>query len=294
MLKGVLDCPDLPLNVSRSYLQNNGYVTKISNHITKKVADKLTSMFNLQRENYEKQWHDLKTFVEYGCLRDPKFYSKVEKAIVYEKNDGNFVTLDEYLDKAKGKHENRIYYAQDKIGQAGYISMFEKNDIDVILLPHLIDTQFCQLVESKNEGVKFLRVDSEIADSMKGDDSVELEAVKTIFKSVVPDNVEIKFQALKDSTIPAVLNVTEDSRRMEDFMKMYRGMGNDAPVLPAESVFVLNSSCDVITSLETKSPEKAAIVAKHIYNLCLLTQGRLNADSLKDFLSDSYNILSLI
>jgi len=294
MLKGVLDCPELPLNVSRSYLQNNGYVSKISGHITKKVADKLTGMFNLDRESYIEKWHDIKAFVEYGCLRDRKFYSKVENAVVYEKCDGTFVTLEEYLEKAKDKHENKVYYATDKISQAGYISMFEKDDIDVLLLPHVIDTQFCQLVESQKDGVRFLRIDSELADSMKNDEASEIPAVLELFKDIVPEGTDIIFEALKDESIPAVLNVSEDSRRMEDMMKMYSSMGKDAPSFPAKATLILNCSSPVIRDLENKETEKAKLIAKHIYSLCILTQGRMTADSLRDFLSDSFDILSMI
>jgi len=294
MLKGVLDCPELPLNVSRSYLQNNGYVTKISNHITKKVADKLTSMFDLDREGYEKIWGDIRTFVEYGSLRDQKFYSKVESAVIYETCDGKFVTLDEYLEAAKEKHENKIYYASDKVGQAGYISMFEKDGICVLLLPHVIDTQFVLLVESKHEGIKFLRVDSEISETMKGDDAEEMPAVLELFKGIVPESTEIVFEALKDEKLPAILTVSEDDRRMEEMMRMYSRMGQNAPNIPVNARLILNSSCSTIKSLETMDAEKASLVAKHIYSLCMLTQGRLDADTLKAFLSDSYDILSLL
>ncbi len=294
MLKGVLDCPDLPLNVSRSYLQNNGYVTKISNHITKKVADKLSSMFNLDREGYEKQWNDIKTFVEYGCLRDEKFYSKVEKAVLYESCSDKFVTLGEYLEKAKEKHENKVYYASNKIAQAGYISMFESDGIDVLLLPHIIDTQFAQLVESKNEGVKFLRVDAELADTMKEGEGAEIPAALEAFKKIVPEKTEVKFEALKDESLPAVLNISEDSRRMEDLMKMYSGMGKDAPIFPPEATLILNSNSKLIKDMAEKPEEVCDLCAKQIYNLCMLTQGRLTSDTLKQFLRDSYDVLSRI
>lgn len=294
MLKGVLDCPDLPLNVSRSYLQNNGYVTKISNHITKKVADKLSSMFNLDRESYEKQWNDIKTFVEYGCLRDEKFYSKVEKSVLFENCNEKFVTLAEYLEGAKEKHENKVYYASNKVAQAGYISMFESDGIEVLLLPHVIDTQFAQLVEAKNEGVKFLRVDAELADTMKDGDALEIPAALEAFKKIVPEKTEVKFESLKDENVPAVLNVSEDSRRMEDLMKMYSGMGKDVPSFPTEATLILNSNSKIIKDMGEKSPEVADLCAKQIYNLCMLTQGRLTSDTLKQFLKDSYDILSMI
>ena len=294
MLKGVLDCPELPLNVSRSYLQNNGYVAKISNHITKKVADKLTSMFNLDREGYEKQWNDIKTFVEYACLRDQKFYSKAEGAILYEKCSGGYTTIDEYLDSAKDKHENRVYYASDKVSQSGYISMFEESGIQVLLLPHVIDTQFAQLIESKKDGIQFLRVDSELDSSMKGDENNELPEVLEIFKSVVGESCEIKFESLKDEALPAILTVSENSRRMADMMRMYASMGQNAPTFPTESTLILNSASPIIKSLAEKDSEKACLIAKHIYSLCTLTGGKMNGDDLKAFLKDSYSILSMI
>ena len=295
MLKGVLDCPELPLNVSRSYLQNSGYVTKISNHITKKVADKLNYMFSTDREGYEKLWRDLKTFVEYGCLRDSKFYDKISSSIVYEKCDGKYTTLDEYLDKAAETHKNKVYYAADKVSQAGYISMFDAENIEVLLLDRIIDTQFAQLIESKREGVKFCRVDSELADTMKGDGVEEISGVADIFKKFLPKETEVKFEALKDSSLPAVLNISEDSRRMEDMMKMYSAMGEGpAPAFPTQATLILNTSNSLISSLPDSAPEKQELLAKQIYNLCLISQRKLTSDELKAFLNDSYNILGMI
>lgn len=293
LLKGVIDCPELPLNVSRSYLQNSGYVTKISNHIVKKVCDKLTSMFNNDRETYEKNWNDIKTFIEYGCLRDRKFYDRVNSVLLFEKCDGAFTTLDDYLEAAKEKHENKVYYATNKISQAGYISMFESEGIDVLLLPHIIDTQFVQMLEMEKEGVKFLRIDSELADTMKsGDESAPVEGVEDIFKAIVPEKTKIVFEALKDETLPAVLNTSEESRRMDDMMRMYT-QGASAPSM-AEETLVLNTSSGVIKNLAGMDSEKASLIAKQIYNLCLLTQSKMTADNLKEYLNDSYKILSLI
>ena len=168
MLKGVLDCPELPLNVSRSYLQNSGYVAKISAHITKKVADKLISLFSTEREKYEKLWNELKTFVEYACLRDRKFYDRVKNYVLLPLTDGTFMTVDEYLEDAKAKHENVVYYASDKVAQAQYISMFNAQDIKVVLLDKLIDAQFIGTVEG-DRSIKFYRVDSDIAGALKGE-----------------------------------------------------------------------------------------------------------------------------
>ncbi len=292
MLKGVLDCPELPLNVSRSYLQNSGYVSKISSHITKKVADKLSSMFNLDRPAFENIWRDLKTFVEYGCLRDSKFYDKTVSCLLFEKCSGGFCTLDEYLEGAKAIHENKVYYATDKVSQAGYISMFEAQGIETLLLDRIIDTQFAQLIENKRDGVQFLRVDAELADAMKGEGAAEIPGVAELFKKLVPEQTEIKFEALKDTSVPAVLNVSEDSRRMEDMMKMYTAMGQNAPTsFPTQATLILNTANPLIASLADADPEKAALIAKQIYSLCLLSQRRLQPEELRTFLSDSYSIL---
>ena len=292
MLKGVLDCPELPLNVSRSYLQNSGYVSKISAHITKKVADKLVSMFNNDREGYEKIWRDVKTFVEYASLRDQKFYDRVKPAILFEKCGGGFVTLDEYLENAKEKHEGKIYYANDKTAQASYISMYAEEGMDVILLDRLIDTNFITFMEHNNNEVKFTRVDAEVAGSVK-DDSAEPDGVADIFKDVIAEGTKISFEKLRSESIPAVLNVSEDSRRMEDMMRMY-AQGGEMPKMPVDATLVVNTASPLIAGLSEKTksdPETAKILAKHIYSLCLLSQRKLTAEELTEFLSDSYKVL---
>ena len=298
MLKGVLDCPELPLNVSRSYLQNSGYVAKISAHIVKKVADKLCSMFNTERENYEKLWGDLKTFVEYGCLRDRKFYERVKSAIVYETTDGHFVTLDEYLEKAKEKHEKTVYYAADLTAQAQYISMFAAEGIDVILLDKMIDTQFINVVEQENEGVKFVRIDADVAGALKADGSAETNGkLVEIFKEVSGNGeLKVSFELLKNEKIPAILNISEESRRMEDMMRMYRMRNGDMGDMkfPTDVSLVINASSTLIKRLadvaETDA-EKAKKLAKQTYTLALLAQRQLTADELQAFLSDSFDML---
>ena len=173
MLKGVLDCPELPLNVSRSYLQNNTYVRKVSAHIVKKVADKLNSLSQNDRENYEKVWDNIRAFVEYACMKDRKFYDRVKKSILLRLTDGSYVTLSEYLEAAKEKNENTVYYATDTALQAQYIRMFRDEGIRIAVFPQLIDTQFATLLESYNDGVKFVRVDAGVASSMKNDGEIE-------------------------------------------------------------------------------------------------------------------------
>ncbi|MBQ7826688.1 MAG: molecular chaperone HtpG [Clostridia bacterium] len=293
MLKGVLDCPELPLNVSRSYLQNSGYVSKISAHITKKVADKLVSMFNTDREGYEKIWRDVKTFVEYASLRDQKFYERVKSAILFEKCSGGFVTLDEYIEASKGKNEGKVYYANDKTAQASYISMFADEGIEVVLLDRLIDTNFITFAEHNNNEIKFVRVDAEVAGAAKDEESVVPEGVSEIFEGIVAEGTKISFERLRSESIPAVLNVSEESRRMEEMMRMYSG-GADMPKMPVDATLVINTASPLIAGLSDKAkadPDTAKVLAKHIYSLCLISQRKLTAEELTQFLSDSYDIL---
>ena len=298
MLKGVLDCPELPLNVSRSYLQNSGYVAKISAHIVKKVADKINSMFNTDREAYEKLWNDLKTFVEYGSLRDRKFYDRVKDSILYQNTDGKYVTLKEYLESAKEKHENTVYYTADKTSQAQYIAMFAAEGIEVVVLDKLIDTQFINVIEQENDGVKFVRIDADVASALKADGKAEENAkLADLFKKVSKNkDLKVSFELLKNAKVPAILNISEESRRMDDMMKMYRMSGNDMGGMsfPTDATLVVNASSPLITRLssEVESDEgKAEKIAKQIYTLALLSQRQLTADELQAFLTDSFDML---
>lgn len=292
MLKGVLDCPELPLNVSRSYLQNSGYVSKISAHITKKVADKLNSMFNNDRENFEKIWRDLKTFVEYGCLRDRKFYDRVSSSVLFELTDGKYKTADEYLESAKEKHENKVYYANDVTAQSKYVKMFSDADIEVVVLDRVIDTQFISIIEENKEGVKFCRIDAEVADVLKADgDKTEIPAVAELFKKVVGDKIKVEFDRFKDEKTPAILNISEEERRMNDMMKLYK-MGDG---MPAAETLILNTASPLIAKLTGYTDEGntdiAEKLARQIYMLASLSQRQLSADELISFLDSSYDLL---
>ncbi len=292
MLRGVVDCPELPLNVSRSYLQNSGYVTKMSQHIVKKVADKLNSLFNNERENYEKLWEDIKLFVEYGSLREKKFYDRVKGSVVYPLTRGGFVTLDEYLEAAKEKHENIIYYASDKTLQTQYITMLENESIDVAYLDKGLDNQFISMIEQERS-VKFQRVDSGVADILKGDgEKLESKELSELFVKISgKPELKVTFESLKDKELPAMLTVSEQDRRFGDMMKMY-GMQGNMPAPAGE--LVLNSNCGTVKRLAEKleaEPQKAEEAAKHIYGLALLAQRGLDAEELKAFLSGSYSLL---
>lgn len=298
MLKGVLDCPEMPLNVSRSYLQNSGYVSKISAHITKKVADKINSLFNTERDTFEELWRDLKTFVEYGCMRDRKFYDRVKDSLLLEKCGSGFVTLQEYLEQAKEKHENKVYYATDKVAQSQYISLLEQEGVEVILLDRVLDTQFINVIEANQDGVKFVRVDAEIADALQNSDAApECADAVSAFEKIVQDGIKVEVQHIKNSDVPAILTVSEESRRMDDMMKMYGMPNGGAGTFPLESKLVLNAASDLIRKIDSlykENSEKAEVLARQIFSLSLLSQRKLTADELSNFLSDSYSLLTML
>ncbi len=300
MLKGVLDCPELPLNVSRSYLQDNAYVKKVSAHIVKKVADKICSLCNNDREKYQKIWSELKIFFEYAALRDKKFYDRVKKCYLLELTDGSFMTADEYLKDCEEKHKGEIYYATDKALQAQYISMLEAEGTKIALLNHQLDTQFIGMCEMNDSDVKYKRIDSDVSDVLKGDgEAVENEAIISLFKEAVGDEkLNVKFEILKDASVPALLTLSEESRRMEDMMKMYASMGMDmGGAFPTEYTLILNSSSPLISKLaeiNDSDTEKAKLIAKDIYRLTLISQRHMTADELKAFLADSFKILEML
>lgn len=294
MLCGVLDCPDLPLNVSRSYLQNNTYVSKLSAHISKKVADKLSSMMNTERESYEKIWNDIRTFIEYGCLRDRKFAEKVKDSVLFSDTDGKCATLSEYLEGAKEKHENTVYYTTDKIGQAQYISMYRAQDIRIVILDTVIDSQYITMLERDNSDVKFKRVDSDISDVVSSGEGEKNDAVRDAFVRVSGDEkLEVKFSMLKDETVPAILSSDEQSRRFEDMMKIY---GMNAPS-QQKPVLIVNSASALIKKLSDKLASgdgNADKIASYIYKLATLSYRRLSGDEMSAFMKESCDILSLI
>ena len=292
VLKGVLDCPELPLNVSRSYLQTNTYVSKLSSHISKKVADKLVALCNNEREEYAKIWNDISPFIEYACMKDRKFYDRVKNSLLLTLTDGSTKTYDEYLEEAKDTHENKIYYATDKALQAQYISMFESQNIKVVLFERPIDTQFSSIIEQYRPDVKFLRVDADIAENLKSSEEInESESLKSLFADLLDEKTALKFNALKDESIPAILNVSEDSRRMEELMRMY---GMDAGAYPTESTFILNTASPLVKKLEETAEsdiEKAREMAAYLYKLSLLSQKKFSAEEMQDFMKSGFDIL---
>ena len=291
MLKGVLDCPELPLNVSRSYLQTNTYVSKLSAHIVKKVADKLNSLSLNDREEYAEIWKDIAPFIEYASIRDKKFYERVKQSILFELSDGSVLTSDEYLKTAPEENAKKVYYTTDKALQAQYISMLEAKNIKVVLFERAIDVQFASFAESCSDGIRFLRVDSNIDETLKGaSDKIENEKLSNVFSSAIDKSVTLEFSSLADPAVPALLSVDEDIRRMEEMMRMY----GIAQPTPPEKKLIVNLDSPLIQKLDSLCEsdfDSASELAEYIYKLALLSQKKFTAEEMQNFMKSSYNIL---
>ena len=291
MLKGVLDCPELPLNVSRSYLQTNTYVSKLSAHIVKKVADKLNSLALNDREEYAEIWKDIAPFIEYASIRDKKFYERVKQSILFELSDGSVLTSDEYLKTAPEENAKKVYYTTDKALQAQYISMLEAKNIKVVLFERAIDVQFASFAESCSDGIRFLRVDSNIDETLKGaSDNIENEKLSNVFSSAIDKSVTLEFSSLADPAVPALLSVDEDIRRMEEMMRMY----GIAQPTPPEKKLIVNLDSPLIQKLDSLCEsdfDSASELAEYIYKLALLSQKKFTAEEMQNFMKSSYNIL---
>lgn len=292
LLKGVIDCPDLPLNVSRSFLQNDGYVKKISAHITKKVADKLTSLYKKEKENYERYWDDINIFIKYGCMRDEKFFEKVDGVIIYKTTDGKYVTLDEYLE---GKENKDVYYVTDPEQQAQYINMFKEQGQDALILPSLMDTHFISFLEMKKTGVKFKRIDSALSES--GETKSDEDSIKALTEKVKErigdENLKIEVQTLKNAELPAILLLSEESRRMQEMYKSYgqqfAGMSN---MFHDEFTLVLNDSNALINKISELDTEDAGMVIDHVYDLARISHSPLTGEQMTKFIERSNTILN--
>ncbi len=292
LLKGVIDCPDLPLNVSRSFLQNDGYVKKISAHITKKVADKLTSLYKKEKENYERYWDDINVFIKYGCMRDEKFYEKVDGVLIYKTTDGKYVTLDEYLD---GKEQKDVYYVTDAEQQSQYINMFKEQGLEAILLPSLMDTHFISFLEMKKQDVKFKRIDSALSDKDAKD--ADEEQYKTLIEKTKErlgdDTLKIEVKELKNAELSAILLLSEESRRMQE---MYRSYGQQlagmANMFHDEFTLVLNASNELVKKITSLPEDDAKLVTEHIYDLARISHSPLTGEQMTRFIERSNYILN--
>jgi len=302
LLKGCLDCPDLPLNVSRSFLQNEGYTEKISAHITKKVADKLQLMYKKDRENYEKYWDDINPFVKFGCMKEPKFFDRVKNILIYKTINGKYLTQEEYLEQNKESNK-KIYYVNDEKQQAQYIRMFKDNGMDAVILNTLIDNHFISFMEVENKDVKFLRVDADIIDNMKDDNSKEKdnkklqEKLEKIIKEATgKDKLKVKVEGLKSESTPAVILLSEESRRFKEMSRTFGTSINTADLFPDEETLVLNSNNPIVKKIadlyeEENRKEDALTAANHIYDLALLNLRQLEPEAMVKFIERSNSLL---
>ena len=300
LLNGVIDCPEIPLNVSRSFLQNDRQVQKISKHITKKVADKLISLFNNDREHYEKCWKDIATFIKFGCMKEEDFYEKVKNIIIYKNLRGEFKPLNDYFgeeisdeDSKNGVQPQAIYYVSDPAQQAQYVAMFQDAELDAILCDTFIDSHFVSFIEYKNpKKCRFVRIDADVNSALKGENAVTEEEQKELVdlfkKYLANQTIEVRVERLKSGKIPAVINVEEFIRRMAEMGGMY-GMGEMDPMNGA--VLVLNLTNPVISGLLNQPTEKQEVVVNQIYYLAMLAYKPLKPEELSDFVTKTTELL---
>ena len=302
LLKGVIDCPDLPLNVSRSALQNDGFVKKISEYITKKVGDKLSGMYKTDKENYEKYWDDINPFIKFGCLKDEKFYEKMKDFIIFKNLDGKYLTLQECLDENKEHHENTVFYVTDETEQSQYINMFKEEGIDAVILTHNIDQPFVTHLEGKNENLKFQRIDADLSDSFKEETSEDelkelTETLSDVFKKALNnDKLNIKVEKLKNASISSMIMLSEQDRRMQDMMKMYNMYGMDPSMFGANGqTLVLNANNDLVKYIvDHKDGENTPVFCEQLYDLALLSHAPLTPEQMTNFIARSNKIMELL
>lgn len=303
LLKGVIDCPDLPLNVSRSFLQNDGYVAKISSHITKKVGDKLVSVYENERENYNRYWDDINPFVKYGCMRESKFFDRVKDVIIYRTTSDDYVTLKDYLERNKEKHEKKVFYVTDEKQQAQYIRIFKEHGLEAVILTSLIDNHFIQFLETKESGVKFSRVDADLSESMKETgaeaDKDMAEALEKLFKETLSnDKLKVQVEALKSASIPGMILLSEYSRRMQEMSRLYGMGGMDMKDLfTEEQTLVLNRNNQLIKAIVSLKDSEAkkddvGMICRHIYDLALMSHRQLEPEAMTRFIERSNLLLA--
>lgn len=297
LLKGTIDCPDLPLNVSRSFLQNDGYVTKMSKYITKKVADKLNSMFKKSREDYEKYWEDISPFIKYGAMREHDFYEKIKDCLLFKTTDGKYVTLTEYTDKNKDKAENKVFYVSDQQQQAQYIKMFNDEGMDAVVLDTKLDVPYVSFLEAYSGGVKFERIDSAVSEMLKSDTetTIDTEAIENLFKSSLgKDDVKIKVENLKSTDVSAMIELSEQARRMQEMSAMY---GIDNRTFPSDETLVLNANNNVVKLLldiKDSKKDESELLCKQIYDLAVMSHKPLSQEAMTEFITRSNKIMELL
>lgn len=334
VLKGVIDCPDLPLNVSRSALQNDGFVNKVADYISKKVADKLNGMFKTDRENYEKYWDDISPFIKFGCLKDEKFGEKMKNSMLYKNLDHKYMTLEDIIKEAKGEEadaakteetkaeetktdaeeskdadakeeeKTRIFYVTDEVQQSQYINMFKAQGQDAIILTHNIDSAFITYLEQKHQEVQFLRIDADVHDSLKDevaeDEKEEFQKttdslVEIFRKELGNENLDVKVEKLKDENVASMAVLSEENRRMQEMMKMYGMGGMDASMFGSQATLVLNANHPLVQFLVTnKDSENVSIICKQLYDLAMLAHKPLSPEEMTAFVKRSNDIMMLL
>ena len=334
VLKGVIDCPDLPLNVSRSALQNDGFVNKVADYISKKVADKLNGMFKTDRENYEKYWDDISPFIKFGCLKDEKFGEKMKNSMLYKNLDHKYMTLEDIIKEAKGEEadaakteeakaeetktdaeeskdadakeeeKTRIFYVTDEVQQSQYINMFKAQGQDAIILTHNIDSAFITYLEQKHQEVQFLRIDADVHDSLKDevaeDEKEEFQKttdslVEIFRKELGNEKLDVKVEKLKDENVASMAVLSEENRRMQEMMKMYGMGGMDASMFGSQATLVLNANHPLVQFLvANKDSENVSIICKQLYDLAMLAHKPLNPEEMTAFVKRSNDIMMLL
>ena len=329
LLKGVIDCPDLPLNVSRSALQNDGFVKKISEYISKKVADKLTGMCKTDRESYEKYWDDISPFIKYGCIKDTKFAEKIGDYVLFKNLDGKYLTLKDCIeenkkttetaeeaadqteskeadatadtDKAEEKEPEKttIFYVTDEIQQSQYINMFKEAGKDAVILKHNIDSPFISSLEQKHQDVQFKRIDADLTEEMKGegtaDEATAKELTELFRKNLNKDKLEVHVENLKNENVSAMVTLSEESRRMQDMMKMYGMGGMDPNMFGGQETLVLNANHPLVKYLaENKDSDKAPVICEQLYDLAMLSHKQLSPDEMTKFVQRSNDVLMML
>ena len=323
LLKGVIDCPDLPLNVSRSALQNDGFVQKISEYISKKVADKLTGMCKTDRESYEKYWDDISPFIKFGCIKDSKFAEKLHDYILFKDIDNKYLTLKDCIEQNKKadteekaedtektedtekKDENKepekttIFYVTDAVQQSQYINMFREAGKNAVILSHNIDTTFISHLEQKDQTIQFKRIDADVTEELKGEGAADEETAKALTelfrKSLNMDKLEVKVENLKNESVAAMMTLSEESRRMQDMMKMYNMYGMDPGMFGGQETLVLNISHPLVKYLaENQESAHAEMICQQLYDLAMLSHKQLSPDEMTKFVQRSNEILMLL
>ena len=327
LLKGVIDCPDLPLNVSRSALQNDGFVKKISDYITKKVADKLSGMCKTDRETYEKYWDDISPFIKFGCIKDEKFCERMMDYVLFKDLDGKYTTMNEYLEALNGKdgeaeteekkeetteekkdgeeekevQKTTIYYVTDVVQQSQYINMFREQKMNAVVLKDNIDNPFISHLEAKNEKVKFQRIDADVTDSMKEEVSEEelkgeTDALTTLFrKALNNDKLEVKVEKLKNANVSSMITLSEENRRMQEMMKMYNMYGMDPSMFGTTTTLVLNANNALVKYLfENPEGEHTNMICEQLYDLAMISHQPLNPEAMTKFVNRSNEIMMLL